>query len=203
MRSRTTLLPLLFLVALVPVAACNSPAAPAASSSDLYTRMEGGRVAGPDLAVSVPFHLDGYSLLESVAPDASCGDPPNLLNTQVGEGEATHLGHFTVRFTFCVDLTDLLDDGALTEGESVPYWDGVGTFVAANGDELHVAVEGTILPSGEAGYDFQFQDPFAITGGTGRFADATGGGMTDSYVSQATNRTDHDWSGTLVMRPGR
>lgn len=203
MRSRPTLLPLLLLVALVPVAACDSPAAPPASSSVLDTRIQAGRVADPDLAVSVAFNLHGYTLLESAVPDESCGPPPHLLNVQVGEGEATHLGHFTVRFTFCIDLTDLLDDGMLTDGESAPYWDGVGTYVAANGDELYVAVSGVILPSSDPNYDFQFQDPFTFTGGTGRFAGATGGGMIDSYVSQATNRTDHNWSGALVLRPGR
>lgn len=43
-----------------------------------------------------------------------------------------------------MDLSDLFDDGQLTEGESLPY--GVsqghssGTFIAANGDELYFTV---------------------------------------------------------------
>ena len=200
MRSRTSFVPSLLLAALAPLMACDSPAAPDAA---LATSTAAGRIAAEGVAVAVPFEFRGYSVLESLAPDPSCGAPPYFLNIQVGGGEATHLGRFSVRFTFCVDATDLLDDGTLTEGESAPYWNGLGTLVAANGDELHVAVEGAVLPSTDPAYDFQFQDPFVITGGTGRFEEAGGGGATDSYVSQATNVTEHSLTGTLVMRPRR
>jgi len=203
MRTRTSLLPCLPLVALALLTACDFPAAPEAADSDLGALVAEGRVPAEGLAVAIPFRFQGYSVLQSFAPDPSCGAPPYFLNTQVGEGQATHLGRFSVLFTFCVDATDLLDDGTLTEGESAPYWNGLGILVAANGDELYVTVEGAVLPSPDPGYDFQFQDPFVIIGGTGRFTDAEGGGTTDSYVTQATNVTEHAWSGTLVMRPGR
>lgn len=201
MRSRTPLLLPLLLMALVPAGACDSPSAPEVTSPESQASTAAGRVDAQGLAVAVPFHFHGYSVLASLVPDASCGDPPFFLNTQVGEGESTQLGRFSVRFTFCVDATDLLDDGALTDGESAPYWDGQGTLVAANGDELYVTVEGAVLPSSDPDYDFQFQDPFVVAGGTGRFTDAEGSGMTDSHVTQATNVTEHLWSGTLVLRP--
>lgn len=154
-------------------------------------------------AVEIPFRASAFTELRSLAPDPTCGDPPFFLNTQVGEGRATHLGRFSVEFTFCVDASDLLDDGVLSEGESLPYTDGVGVLVAANGDELYLSIAGTVVPSEDPDYDFQFQDPFDFAGGTGRFEGATGSGVTDSFVSQATDRTDHTWNGTLIVQRGK
>ena len=168
-------------------------------------------VVASDLAIAaaravspgVPFKGKGFTTLESLAPDPSCGAPPRFLNQQVGEGTATHLGAFTVHFRFCVDATDLLDDGQLTEGESIPYDQGLGVFVAANGDELYMKVEGEVLPSQDPDFDFQFQDSFEFDGGTGRFEGASGQGMNDSYVTQAPERTTHAWSGRLILPRGR
>lgn len=129
-----------------------------------------------------------------------CPTPPfNFFNVQVGSGEATHLGQFTVRITFCVDITDFSDDGTLTGDESAPYNNGIGTFIAANGDELHFTISGVIVPTDNPNYDFEFQDPFDLTGGTGRFEGATGGGLTDSFHDQSTQITDHKWTGELIF----
>lgn len=148
--------------------------------------------------VAMPFTARFFTDLVALMPDARCGDFPRLLNIQGGEGEATHLGRFSVRIEFCVDITDLLD-GALTEGESLPYDMGEGTLVAANGDELHIAIAGAVVPSMNPGYDFEFADPFQFTGGTGRFEGAGGGGVTSSFVSfqRDPSRTTHVWSGVL------
>ncbi|HSG47138.1 MAG TPA: hypothetical protein VLA43_04890 [Longimicrobiales bacterium] len=197
----------LLLAALAPLAACDPTTSPVGPYGPELATAEGptaaGRVASPGVVqVDLPFRARMYTGLVSLAPDPSCGDPPFFLNTQAGEGEVTHLGRVTVTFTFCVDASDLLDDGRLTEGESLPYHDGVGILVAANGDELHVGIAGAVLPSTDPAYDFQFQDAFTFTGGTGRFQGAEGGGMTDSWVTQATNITDHDLRGRLVLMPG-
>lgn len=185
------------LVLLGALAACDSPVAPGwEPAADLS--VQAARVG----AVSLPFEAWAFTTLESLAPDASCGAPPRFLNIQVGEGTATHLGAFTVRFSFCVDATDILDDGRLTEGESIPYDQGVGILVAANGDELRLSIEGAVLPSQDPEFDFQFQDSFQFDGGTGRFAGASGSGITDSYVTQAPEGTTHSWSGMLTLPPG-
>ena len=115
---------------------------------------------------------------------------------------ATQLGRFSVRITFCMDVTDVLD-GQLTEGESIPYDNGFGTLVAANGDELYIEISGAVLPSSHPDFDFEFRDRFQFTGGTGRFAGASGAGMTDSFVDMSADRTDHGWRGTLIRRRGR
>jgi hypothetical protein len=98
-----------------------------------------------------------------------------------------------------VDVTDVLDDANLTAGESLPYDNGFGILTAANGDVLYLEISGAVLPTDHPNYDFEFKDPFHFTGGTGRFAGASGEGMTDSFVDRSDDRTDHEWIGTLVL----
>lgn len=159
-----------------------------------------GRTAG---AVTVPFEADFFTDETGFTVDASCGAPPRFLVTQEGYGQARHLGRFSVHITFCIDATEILDDGVLTEGESIPYDSGVGTFTAANGDELQFTVSGAVLPFDHPEFEFQFADPFVFTGGTGRFQGASGDGMSDSQVDSDISRTQHDWSGALTLPRGK
>ena len=80
------------------------------------------------------------------------------------------------------------------------YGESYGYFIDEKGDSLFVDVSGQVLPSNKAGYDLEFKDPFVITGGSGRFAGATGSGMSDSYVNNTTQRTDHVWTGTITLK---
>lgn len=179
---------------LVAFAACDSPVGP---ESDVDA-IANARLGYSDGAVSVPFRADMFTQGQGLVPSSACGAFPRLLNTQVGEGEASHLGRFSVVITFCMDVTAVLD-GMLTEGESIPYDNGFGTLTAANGDVLYLEISGAVLPSDDPDYDFEFMDAFQFTGGTGRFAGATGEGMTASFVNQSEDRTDHEWVGTLVL----
>ena len=154
---------------------------------------------------SIPFKADFFTI--KTEPDVgsevvSCTEDPYLsLNYQVGEGNGTHLGKFDVTMSFC--------------GAGFDYKNGRGVFVAANGDELyfnvpsegevgHVILDFENLPPP---YEANFQDPFSFDGGTGRFVGATGGGMTNSFVDLfddggifiLEHRTDHDWTGTLIL----
>lgn len=192
-RSPARLAPMGIALALA-LAACDAPVGPDLDAAPAAYAQRGYG----DGAVATPFRADFVTRGLGLVPDAACGDFPRLLNTQVGEGQATHLGRFSVVITFCMDVTDVLDDGQLTAGESVPYDNGFGILTAANGDELHIEISGAVLPSDNPGYDFEFRDEFRFTDGTGRFAGATGEGMTDSFVVQAEDRTDHEWIGTLV-----
>ena len=183
--------------------ACDGPLSPAPPAAPADAAIAASRAAD-DGTVTVPFEARFFTDLVSIAPDASCGGPPMLLNTQQGFGEATHLGRFSVLITFCFDPSELLDDGQLSPGESLPYENGVGTMTAANGDQLRITIAGAVLPSDHPDFDFEFSDPYEIVGGTGRFDGATGGGVTNSLVDfqSQPSRTEHDWSGTLVLRPG-
>ena len=189
-------------VILLIAGACNDPLSPvSAGSQPLSERVAAlGRTNG---AVTVPLEASFFTGLVSLAPDPSCV-APMLLNTQQGFGEATHLGRFSVLITFCIDPSELLDDGQLSPGESLPYENGFGALVGANGDELFITIAGAVLPSDHPDFDFEFADPFQIVGGTGRFDGAAGGGVTNSLVNfrSQPSHTEHHWSGTLVVRPG-
>ena len=80
----------------------------------------------------------------------------------IGSGNATHLGTFTNdgRVIFTPDSSN----------PTIVHPSGAGSFTAANGDKLTFVIEnGTMdLTTGLATGDFRF------TGGTGRFASATG-----------------------------
>ena len=165
--------------------------------------------------VTVPFKADFFTLRDySVSPDCSeyASENPDedfgAPNYQVGGGKGTHLGKFTTIISFC-------------GGPNFQYKAGEGVFVAANGDELYF----NIPPAGEVGqiyqifddpyYELWFGDAFEFTGGTGRFAGATGGGTTDSWVDLIDggwenfpegflpeHQTDHMFKGELTFYPG-
>lgn len=143
---------------------------------------------GPEFE-TIPFEADFFTTLVSFAENDDCSAPKNFLNTQQGGGSATLIGDFTTTLTFCVNPANFEYDNVQ------------GSFLAANGDEIFISGGGQVLPSDEPGYDLEFMDPFEITGGTGKFKDATGGGMTNSFVNMTTHQTDHVWTGTIrVMR---
>lgn len=194
-RSPARLAPMGIALALA-LAACDAPVGPDLDDAPV-TAVDAHR-GYDDGVIAKPFRADFVTRGQGPVPDPACGDFPRLLNTQVGEGQATHLGRFSFVATFCMDVTDVLDDGQLTAGESVPYDNGFGILTAANGDELHIEISGAVLPSDHPDYDFEFRDEFRFTDGTGRFAGVTGEGMTDSFVVQSEDRTDHQWIGTLV-----
>ena len=78
----------------------------------------------------------------------------------LGSGQASLLGKFTSN----------TDDQYVLVGSNGFSWTGTGTIVAANGDKLFTSVSGT----GTFGTPIHTMGVTTITGGTGRFADATG-----------------------------
>ena len=83
-----------------------------------------------------------------------------------GEGNATHLGKFGDDSTWLVQIDGAIVDPASTRGSIVS---GTGTLTAANGDTVRITADpGSRLDDGT------INAPFNITGGTGRFARASG-----------------------------
>jgi hypothetical protein len=74
---------------------------------------------------------------------------------------ATHIGKAQGPAFFILDLTDM-------------SYAGQTTWVAANGDSIDEYFEGQFVPTGTLGL-FDNVEQFLVTGGTGRFAGATGG----------------------------
>lgn len=103
-------------------------------------------------------------------------------NTVSGTGTATHIGRFTI-----VEPNNLVKrnaDGSLTIT-------GPATITAANGDEIFTTHIGQVkfLDNGMA----QVTAEFTITGGTGRFAEATG----SFEVLSLPNPGDYTFNGTI------
>lgn len=92
-------------------------------------------------------------------PTSAKIDFPAIVITATGTGVANHLGRFT---------SIGVNSGTLGQPTSSGTWD----FVAANGDMLTSTVESTAEPLGPASVFVTTAG--TITGGTGRFAGATG-----------------------------
>ncbi|MEP6762500.1 MAG: hypothetical protein ABJA93_14190 [Sporichthyaceae bacterium] len=74
--------------------------------------------------------------------------------------------------------------------------DGRVTLVAANGDELHWTYSGTGTPPDASG-DVVLSGTFVITGGTGRFSSATGGGSFEGVGNVVTGMASFTYTGTI------
>jgi hypothetical protein len=119
-------------------------------------------------------------------------DLVTLCATSAGSGQATHLGKVTQNLTIALTPTG---PGTFT---------GVGTttIVAANGDQLFGTFTEALTTTGpHIGFAFVI----TITGGTGRFADAsgrmtgTGSSVITSIVgATATSHQTFDSEGTIL-----
>jgi outer membrane protein assembly factor BamB len=97
-----------------------------------------------------------------------------------GGGEATQLGHYS--------------STALVEFENgVPVGASI-TFVAANSDTLEIETFGVLDPdTGE------IISMYSVTGGTGRFAGATGGGLFDAVDNPDGASVSTSWDGVICL----
>ncbi len=167
-------------------------------SSDEFNSSEMKRSVDPKTeGVTIPFKSNFYTEQQGLIDMDACEGDFIGLNTQVGGGNATHLGKFKTRMEFCMNFND-------TSPKFGEYWAVDGKFIAANGDELYFTVSGQVLmyPEGfDPFYVAYFDDPFTFTGGTGRFVGATGSGYTNSLTNFA--HTDHNWTGTLTLLKGK
>jgi uncharacterized alpha/beta hydrolase family protein len=115
-------------------------------------------------------------------------DWPTIYVHGSGSGTATALGKFTVTY-----------DGVVQNDEN-----GVGTaaltahFVAANGDSLFADASGIGQPTETPGVN-SIVENYTITGGTGRFAGATGSFTVNRLITLATGVTDGTIEGKIVL----
>ena len=102
--------------------------------------------------------------------------------TREGTGTATYLGRYTELITMEINLLTMSSTGA-------------ATFTAANGDSLTATVAGQATRTSPT--TLSIVEVYTITGGTGRFADATGGFTLESTVDQPTGVSSGTLSGTI------
>jgi hypothetical protein len=113
--------------------------------------------------------------------------PPILRVDITGTGNATQLGHFTFAISLEVNLTN-------------NHGTGSAEFIAANGDTLtaDVAAQGT--PTTTPGV-LAIVENTTITGGTGRFAGASGTFITERLLDNRTRTTIGSFEGS-ISTPG-
>lgn len=112
---------------------------------------------------------------------------PELFVNSSGSGNATLIGRFTVTSEFEVNLLALTSSGS-------------ADFIAANGDSLFSEVTGQAIPTEDRNVLF-IVETFTITGGTGRFAGATGSFTVERILDSVTGITSGSIEGT-VSSPG-
>ena len=111
--------------------------------------------------------------------------PPIMSVTANGSGNATHLGQYAISYEVEVNLETL---------------SGVGSaqLVAANGDILYANLLGQATPTGTTDV-FNVVEEFTITGGTGRFANASGNFTLSREVNITTGVTSGTMNGTIIL----
>jgi hypothetical protein len=156
-----------------------SPATPSIASSDANATGAGLLTQGHE----VPFKGRWEGALTARTPL-----PPGFLSLSFeGTGNATHLGRFTVEIRIVLNTTDR----TLT---------GTYEFTAANGDTVTAAVTGQ-SPLMPPGVPQTSVETATITGGTGRFASASGSFTAERVVDLATFLTTGSFNGT-ISSPG-
>ena len=108
--------------------------------------------------------------------------PPTRFLDRQGTGTATHLGRYTEHVTMVINLPTLSSTGA-------------ATFTAANGDTLLATVAGQATRTSPT--TLSIVEVYTITGGTGRFADATGTFTLKSTLDQTTGVSTGTFSGAI------
>ena len=135
------------------------------------------------VAASARKHLPLKGSLQAV--ETYVANPPSMSVTAIGSGSASHLGQYKISYEVEVNLETLA---------------GVGSaqLVAANGDVLYANLLGQATPTGTTDV-FNVVEEFTITGGTGRFANASGSFTLDRVVNITTGVTSGTMNGTIIL----
>ena len=143
-----------------------------------------GHAAAEGQEKQVPFR----GRLEGIVATVTPLTPPFVAVTLEGEGNATQLGHFDVSSSIVANEAD---------GTAV----GTYEFRAANGDTLTADYTESFTPTDVPGV---FSDVITanITGGTGRFAGATGSFVAYRVADHVTGIVSDSFEGT-ISTPGR
>ena len=141
-----------------------------------------GLAGAASAQVQVPFKGSLEGTYTAVPADPS---NPLILNVQLdAAGEASQLGAFTYDFPHVVDRTAIPSTGT-----------GISTFTTANGDQVFAKISGEatlIVPGLLHGVEKGI-----ITGGTGRFVNASGSFTIERLIDQAGGTTIGSFEGTI------
>jgi hypothetical protein len=114
--------------------------------------------------------------------------PPPFVSVLVNAtGNATQLGQFTLAIPHTVNRANRTATGSYQ-------------FVAANGDTLTASFSGQATPTATPGVLY-IEETATVTGGTGRFAGASGSFLSARLFNTITGRTSGSFQGT-ISSPG-
>jgi hypothetical protein len=150
----------------------SSPTSPTSATS-------GSAQTQPQNGTQLPFR-GSLQALETIHPA-----PPVLLVNATAEGTGTHLGRFTATYQVTVTIAT----GSAT---------GSFIFIAANADRLFATFTGQATPTAEPGV-VTITETATITGGTGRFAGATGSFSIERVLNQPTGASSGSFDGTISL----
>lgn len=148
----------------------------------LLSVLAGATFAAPALAGKQELPFKGT--LQSV--EAYVINFPIMSVTASGSGNATQLGRFTVNYEVEVNLLTLAGIGS-------------AQFISTNGDSLYAEGLGQAAETGTPGV-VNVVEVYTITGGTGRFAGASGNITWKRVVDTNTGVTSGTLSGNIVLR---
>jgi hypothetical protein len=110
---------------------------------------------------------------------------PMMHGNGSGSGNSTHLGEYTLSYQVVVNLLTFSGTGSTH-------------FVAANGDSIYASGSGqsfaTDIPTVR-----RIVETYTITGGTGRFANATGSYTVERMINRSTGVTSGSFDGSITM----
>jgi hypothetical protein len=174
--------PLALTLAALALAACSPDAGrnPLAPSAPKLT--VGGR--GDDATKAKQVH-GTFESQEVARLEPPTGPPAFLIIRLEATGTASHLGRYTAVANFTV-----------TVGPNTAV--GTVTLTAANGDVIRATDAGVSAPTGTAGF-VDITETWTITGGTGRFAGATGTLTVTRRLDQLSGVSSGSLDGTIYL----
>lgn len=142
-------------------------------------------LAGPMVAGERrPMH-GGYTV--AVVPvEQRCGPGALTLGFE-GAGIATHFGRMQGTGSNCTTFNLTTD--------TVPIWDGLATFVAADGSSISMMYEGA--QDAPVNGTASTVSTFTVVAGTGRFEGATGSWTSSGTIDFASGQFDGSFSGWI------
>ncbi|MGI9181389.1 MAG: hypothetical protein ACR2H9_12925 [Longimicrobiaceae bacterium] len=133
-------------------------------------------------AKQVPFKARLEGRTEGIFGHAGC-PPVHYGVSFTGSGQATHLGRTEATGFLCLDAATFTFTG------------GTMTLTGADGSQLHGTLDGQLVP--QEWPLFEVAGTYAITGGSGRFAGASGSGVLRGEVNWETDEASFELEGTV------
>jgi hypothetical protein len=178
--------PLALALAALALAACSpdagrNPLAPSAPKLAV-----GGR--GDDATKAKQVH-GTFEAQEAARFDPPTGPPVFLIVRLEATGTASHLGRYTAVANFTVTVAARPEDATAV---------GTVTLTAANGDVIRATDVGVAASTGTVGV-VDITETWTITGGTGRFAGATGTLTVTRRLNQLSGASSGSLEGTINL----